>query len=564
MGETNDARVIGERAGTADRDRFSALEASHRIDWRFLLPDLRLGHVAYIGDDDELVRALETGGASVEILQMPFREPAVARLFDGAVVAGNGITHLAAVRALLRPGGWLHVELPAESPVRRRFPPRRYRRALLQTGFERVETYWHFPSFRNRSAIVPLFDRTAMNSALARRENRLVDRMRAVVAKAVARAGLFERIAQHVSLLGVLPGASSNGGVLGFVQAQRVKLCLERYGFDSAQMSYFLITPPGIVSNCIVAALHPRGQPRPTLVAKVCRLTSGREQLEREAANLAVLHDVWDAARESAPEVVVSGDVAAHPVLIETAVPGEPLDPARVRAHPDRYIALVSEWLATMAKASGASLEAGWYRRLIERPLRELDSLLASDEMSAMIAGTLEHLAPLERRMKIGVFEHGDLAHPNLILTAKDGIGAVDWEKSNPRGLPLHDLVFFLTYVAFARRGALTTPARVAAFDEAFFGDGAWARPPVIRAAERIGVDRSLLSPLVLSCWSRYVAGIASTLADADMVAARATGRWHIPRSALPIGARGYVERGWYTALWNHTLEHLDNLTWPE
>src|SRR6266550_7858613 len=90
--------------GPAVHDRFSRLRASHRIDWRFLLPDVRLGRVAYLGDDDELVASLEAGGASVEILEAPELHRVKAPHFDGAVVSASAIGYAGFARALLREG----------------------------------------------------------------------------------------------------------------------------------------------------------------------------------------------------------------------------------------------------------------------------------------------------------------------------------------------------------------------------------------------------------------------------------------------------------------------------
>ncbi len=549
-----------ETTGPAVPDRFSLLRASHRIDWRFLLPDVRLGRVAYLGDDDELVASLKAGGASVEILETPELHQVEAPHFDGAVVSASAIGYAGFARALLRPGGWLYVELPPKRLIRLPGLPRRYRRTLLRLGFHRIETYWHFPSFRFRGAIVPLFDRNALNSALARRENTFVERTKAMLAKLLAKVGLFEPLVRHVSLLAVLPPAErSNSGLAAFLAAHRDEFGLDRYGYRPP-MSHLLITPPGIASTCVVALLHPQGQQRPTLVAKLSRLAGDRERLAREAASLAILHEVWGDAHGSAPEVVAAGDLADHPFLVETALSGEPLDPARVRRDPRRWIDLVTDWLASLAKATAGPMEADWYQGLVETPLRQLERLVSDDQMSALVAETLKGLAALRTPMTFAVFEHGDLAHPNVILTAQDRIGAVDWEKSNPRGLPAHDLIFFLSYVAFAQRRALRPQERVVAFHEAFIGRDAWAARVLARFADRVGLDRSLLTPLVLACWSRHVAGIASRLTDAE--GACAIGDHGRPLPIPEGGLRSALERGWYTALWRHALEHFDELAW--
>jgi aminoglycoside phosphotransferase (APT) family kinase protein len=546
--------------GPTVQDRFSLLRASHRIDWRFLLPNVRLGRVACLGDDDELIASLTAAGASVEVFEAPKLRHPGAPLFDGVVVSASAIGYASFARALLEQGGWLYVELPPKRLMRSPGLSRRYRQRLLQLGFHRVETYWHFPNFRFRRAIVPLFDRSALHAALARRENTLVDRTKAIVAKLLAEVGLLESFVRHVTLLAVLPQVErSKTALAALLAAHRDEFGLDRYGCLS-QMSQLLITPPGVNSTCVVALLHPQGQRQPTLVAKLSRLAGDRERLAREATSLAVLHNVWGDARGRAPEVVAVGDLADHPFVLETALSGEPLDPIRVRRDPRRYVDLMTDWLANLAKATAAPMEAGWYQGLVETPLLQFERLVSDDQVSEVVAETLKSLSPLRTRMTFTVFEHGDLAHPNIILTAPERIGAVDWENSNPRGLPAHDLIFFLSYVAFAKGRARGLQERVLAFHDAFIGEDAWAARVLGRFADRVGLDRSLLTPLVLACWSRYTAGIASRLTDTEDTSALGG---HDRRPPIPEdGVRSHVEHGWFTALWRHTLEHVDDLAW--
>ena len=87
------------------------------------------------------------------------------------------------------------------------------------------------------------------------------------------------------------------------------------------------------------------------------------------------------------------------------------------------------------------------------------------------------------------IFEHGDVSHPNLLMTADEQLTVLDWERYERSGLPGHDLVFFLQYVAEARSSAVDRdPAQLAAFDAAFVGEAAWARPYLLRYAAELGV----------------------------------------------------------------------------
>ena len=56
------------------------------------------------------------------------------------------------------------------------------------------------------------------------------------------------------------------------------------------------------------------------------------------------------------------------------------------------------------------------------------------------------------------------------------------------RSVPVTDVFFFLTYMAFALADATQTPRQVEAFSAAFFGPHAWARRHVMNYAQALGV----------------------------------------------------------------------------
>jgi hypothetical protein len=150
------------------------------------------------------------------------------------------------------------------------------------------------------------------------------------------------------------------------------------------------------------------------------------------------------------------------------------------------------------------------------------------------------------------VFEHGDLSHPNLLRLHGGGLGVLDWELADPRGLPAQDLFFFLTYVAFARERVRDAADHLRAFDAAFFGARAWARPFVRAYAEALRIPAELLSPLFLLAWLRHLARLVERLAapTAGGPLAPDTVRW--------------LRENRYYALWRHTLRGLDRLDWGD
>ncbi len=197
--------------------------------------------------------------------------------------------------------------------------------------------------------------------------------------------------------------------------------------------------------------------------------------------------------------------------------------------------------------------DAGWYDRLLEAPLERFRRE-APDELDAdaLVARAHRRLRPLRGAGLPLVFEHGDLGHPNLVLRPDGHLAALDWERSEEFGLPGHDAVFLLTYLAEAGRGAFAMDDRRRAVDGAFFGPRAWARDALAVHLARRGVDRGLLPPLVLACWARSACGLLDRLAGPALP----QGAGAPPRA----GDAATVVADRDVALWRHVDRRYDDL----
>jgi thiamine kinase-like enzyme len=191
------------------------------------------------------------------------------------------------------------------------------------------------------------------------------------------------------------------------------------------------------------------------------------------------------------------------------------MKPTFVRRHLNFSIDIVMDWLIelhqdTLQKNDETS---DWLERLALRPLNQLELALPSGHCEEdWILKVRKFIEPLYSLTSPLVFEHGDLSSPNILISQDSKLGVVDWELAEPVGLPAVDLFFFLTYIAFAREKARTSRAYLAAFQKAFFGRSAWARPYVIRYCEKLELKPEALKPLFMLCWLRYVANLVIRL----------------------------------------------------
>jgi aminoglycoside phosphotransferase (APT) family kinase protein len=509
----------------AEADRQDLLAASRRIDWRFLLPDPRLRRVALAGGDSaDLREALALLGAElVEGSEAP----------DVLVVAGADADALEAAAGLVPPGGFLYAEL--RGPFAR---PEGALALLRRLGFDDPTAHWHYPSFDRCEEIVPLGSEEVVRHALGRRASRL----RRSVGRVLHATGLLARVVPSVSVLGRRLDAGEPAGTPAPNGATSL--------LASPDLRSLLVTPRFAASRHVVFLLFPPREDEPSLVAKMPRLPDDVGGIEREAVALGALDRLRADGFDGAPRVVAFEDEPGRALLAETALPGGPITPAEVRRSPERCLDAVVSLLTQIgvADARAASEDPGWYERLLEEPLRRLAASFEGGDEPLLVERTLELVSPLRDAPVPLVLEHGDVSHPNLLLHRGGQAALIDWELSEPRGLPAHDLFFFLAYMTFALRRAGSTERRRAVFRETFFGPREAYAETVVAYAERLGAPVLLLRPLFVACWARYAAQLTTRL--------RVTGGEGRASAASLRRHREY-------ALWRETVESAGELRLP-
>jgi aminoglycoside phosphotransferase (APT) family kinase protein len=339
--------------------------------------------------------------------------------------------------------------------------------------------------------------------------------------------------------------------VLTYLANNRQRLDLARYSVPE-RLTSVVVTPRFRASSHIVFLVLAPGRPEPLLVAKLPRLDGVSAITEREVANLRAAQGLRAGGFDSIPRVVAYEEYLGRPILVETALVGQPMDPATVRRDRVACCSAVATWLAELQQpAREAGESTGWFGRLAEGPLRYFERVFPlSIEESRLLERTWELVAPLRDIALPPVFEHGDLSHPNIMLLSDGTLGVVDWELAEPRGLPAYDLFFFLTYAAFAVQKARKSDDYLAAFQAAFFGPAAWARPYVVDYARRLDLPLLTLTPLFVLSWARYMISLLRRL-DADQT----TGR-------LPHETADWLRANRYYALWRYAVMHAITLDW--
>jgi hypothetical protein len=108
------------------------------------------------------------------------------------------------------------------------------------------------------------------------------------------------------------------------------------------------------------------------------------------------------------------------------------------------------------------------------------------------------------------VCEQRDCSPWNVLLDSAGELVILDWESAEPRGLPLLDLVYFLTYLMFFLDGAMEsqrfTESYRAMLDPTTF-TGRIVAECQLRYLTCVGLDSSVLRPLRLLTWLIHLRG---------------------------------------------------------
>lgn len=336
-----------------------------------------------------------------------------------------------------------------------------------------------------------------------------------------------------------------------YLQQNWERLNLNRFGapFD---LSCVMLTPGFVASGHIIAFVLKSGFPRPFLVVKFPRVAGGHGRLDRENDNLNRFHGLWTDALKSAPVVVAYEDFADRRLLVETLVKGEVMRRTLVRRRGKACIDSGLNWLREMNRATALSSKKneGWFESLAEFPLQILqNSFPLSEREEQLIERSRELIEPLREAAFSLVFEHGDFSPPNILIDDCNNLGVVDWELAEPLGLPLVDLIFFLSYIAFCRERAKKLDQYVKAFHKAFFEAKSWAQCYIRRYSEEMELPAELLKPLFTLSRVRHLAGMVARLKGpqaADKQLAEQTVTW--------------LRRYRYYRIWQHTVENARSL----
>lgn len=211
------------------KSKDQALQLVRRIDWRYLLADSRLKHVAYLGlRDESLVHALErySDSLTVHADAGQYLPPDKCNLYDLAVVNSPQLMEVRQAVSLIRPGASLYWEVSRLSTLKyvrdeimgsnysaraklesvvtilaRLASPDSYLDFARTLGLKDVSIFWHRPDFGRCLEIVPLDNKRMLDYCFSRNQGTVLKNIKYRAGKLLLESGILKCVVPCISLV---------------------------------------------------------------------------------------------------------------------------------------------------------------------------------------------------------------------------------------------------------------------------------------------------------------------------------------------------------------------------
>lgn len=472
----------------------NANEIWRRTDWRFFLPSPR-PRLSVNFSRGLLSRAIEA--ISDETVDGP---DAPAGECDVAVVSDPTAETLLAAHTALKVGGACYSEWPAWKAG----GTRGIRKKLESSGFSDVRLYWAYPRPDRARFWMPLpagqGPCTHLASYLGLGQGRL---SRLVVP-------VLCRIMRTVLQAGIVPSLSAvaykgRGSQMDLLETLDETFCRYHPEASRGQLSFLVLTGGFRVDNSIDCLVFDGIDHELRWVAKIPRLPASAGGLSNEEKVLSELGVAKTCDNGHVlPAVVDRFSLDRVQVHVQTALTGPPL---QSRITTDSFAQIARQmtdfqiWLAGLPGANGGQVDCLAYVDELLAKLSDQDGPLL-DELTSSEVRAIAATAGSVRT----TLAHNDFSPWNMRYT-DSGIGVFDWVDAGWNNLPVTDLVYGLSTLAFQLDQSWDTAQMLATYRgllDASTPAGAVFRRETARYGERIGLLEAQVDGLRVITWIQH------------------------------------------------------------
>ena len=252
--------------------------------------------------------------------------------------------------------------------------------------------------------------------------------------------------------------------------------------------------------NKVVGLAFESGARKPTAAVKFARVAEAEPGLEREATVLRRLGEERPAL-VGAPRFRSEGSRGGRFAVVEDAVEGRSLLDVLRPENFEEMAMRVTGLLIELARTDRAP-QAGWRRRLVEKPLARFEREFGAVVDEASLASARALLAELGELPPAP--EHRDCSPWNVLLTPQGDPVLLDWESAEADGLPGLDLVYFLANCAFVLDRAIESGRTRESYTRLLdprSDYGRIAEKATTAYTTALGIDADDFRRLRLLCW---------------------------------------------------------------
>ena len=455
-----------------------------RVDWRFLLANSAPACV--FCPDDDLRASCALVAHEVDAT------PNGGVAYDLAVLIDPDEASLALTLTHLKAGGELYCEFG--NSRRADVVPR-----VADAGFQGIRCYAPWPSPPAAEVWVPLDAPQAFDyyeqvdrhvySGLRHRLGTRVRRTRARQNIVRATANPTCVIARKGS-----NGESAMGSAIVCDAVRETRL-------DNQTVSLALMTGGPRAISKIVGLGFVANSMEPAFAIKWPRVPESEPGLRREADAIATSHSRGPAP--GVPRLLARVDSPSPFAIAESAARGSPMFPRLTNTNVESLTRLGATWLSEFnARERGEILDKRTMEEWTSREIRRFAETFGPVIDQHLVDQTSRLCEQLDEIPT--VIEHRDFGPWNLFVDDTRGITVLDWESSRVHGLPLLDLIYFTTYMAFFVDGAMVSrkfDASYRALLDTRTALGALRQELVAQHREQLGISSDAVRGLRALCW---------------------------------------------------------------
>lgn len=529
-----------------DRPAFSGMEFAPgtnswgelaSTDWRFLLPTLQFGSILCLGPPPGPVLTVLSGMARVVVVASatssalrsvgitletrdlanvypvctePLAFPCGDAAFD-LIVGPFGVDATRALSSagseveldrVLQSTGVIYLDTDGLADVRR---ANLWAERMEARGFAPARRFW---LLRRRGHIHVALPRSDVDLTSYFFEHVLSGKSRK--ARLLRQIG---RLASHFGLLPcVAPGQAlvlervAPGGGAALPSLAYLRGPMARAGFDLADYRPAFFARGGYDSNKVAFFLFRQRDATPEIFVKMTRAPRYNHRLEAEYRSLCTLRAEGWVDRGTFPEPLFLDRHCGLAVLGERVVHGAPFR-TRTTSRADCPSARSAiDWIIRLGAASAVHDAAGFGE--ISDSLAQLLTRFAS--IYSLTTAERDFLEERVAAINLAneaiplVFRHADAGTWNVLVGDVGRVIFLDWETSEPKGMPLWDLFDFVR--SFGNWIGRVKGQRdgIAAYAGNFLEHTALSRlqaNATARYCGNVGLDRALVEPLFYTCW---------------------------------------------------------------